>query len=351
MKRTGRATWIAGAGGFDGSVDLAGPSGGSAVESDDTFWNGYGYVKLKGLGPVELSVGASVESVDAPVGFLAPRDSGIGAADLPFSKTELSPKLGVTATLRTGTTLRAGAYHRLAPFLGRLQTLEPTQVAGFNQFFEDPGGTRSWSYGAAVDQTLGRRWFLGASYLRRDLTIPEAYCNRDLPAEWNEFDGCRGSTPSLVESRSSHDHLSRAYVSTAPALWLAGSVTYDRLEREFDTTFVTPTGSFQDRIRTERVRPELRFFAREGFFALLAGTRYDQEVDQFDDLTSPDRTEVTSTFWVADAAAGYRFPKRWGRFVVDARNVLNKKFEFYERSVQERVVPARSVVARLEITY
>jgi len=37
--------------------------------------------------------------------------------------------------------------------------------------------------------------------------------------------------------------------------------------------------------------------------------------------------------------------------VVDARNVQNRKFEFYERSVQERVIPARSVVARLEITY
>jgi outer membrane receptor protein involved in Fe transport len=60
---------------------------------------------------------------------------------------------------------------------------------------------------------------------------------------------------------------------------------------------------------------------------------------------------VNAEFWVADAAVGYRFPKRWGSFVIDARNVFNKKFEFYDRLVQERVVPARSIAARLEITY
>ena len=36
---------------------------------------------------------------------------------------------------------------------------------------------------------------------------------------------------------------------------------------------------------------------------------------------------------------------------VFGRNIFNKKFVFYERSIQETVVPARSIVARLEITY
>jgi outer membrane receptor protein involved in Fe transport len=132
---------------------------------------------------------------------------------------------------------------------------------------------------------------------------------------------------------------------------MSASVTYDDQDREFDTTSVTPTGIFQDRIRTKRLQPGVRFFCPVGIFVYLSGTRYDQEVDQFDDLTATDRNTVSSAFWVADATVGYRLPKRWGSVLVDARNVFNEKFTFYERSVQERVVPARSVVARLVITY
>ncbi len=348
VKRTGRMSWIAGAGGFRGNVDLA-AEGGPTLKGEDRFVNGYGYVSLGGLGPVEIKAGASVESVDAPVGLVPPRDSNIVPADLSYSKTEVSPKLGVTAAFGTGTTLRAAVYRRLAPYLGRLQTLEPTQAAGFNQFFEDPGGTRSWSYGAGIDQVVGRRYFVGASWLRRGLKIPEAYCNRET--QWNEFSGCAGFAPSVIEQRASDEWLLSAYGSAAPASWLAATVGYDDQDRKFDTTSVTPTGAFQDRIHTRRFRPALRFFSPQGIFAEFGATRYDQAVEQFDDLASSARTTVKSRFWVADALVGYRFPRRWGSLVVDASNLFNKKFEFYERSVQETVVPARSVVARLEITY
>ena len=138
---------------------------------------------------------------------------------------------------------------------------------------------------------------------------------------------------------------------TGSRRWLAATIGYDDQDRKFNSTSVTPTGVFQDRIRTKRLKPQVRFFSPQGVFVQVAGTRYDQAVRQFDDLASSARTTVTSTFWVADAAVGYRFPKRWGALVLDGHNVFNKKFEFYERSVQEDVIPARAIVARLEITY
>lgn len=348
VKRRGRATWIVGAGAFDGSFELDSTFGG-VVEGDDGFANGYGYLKLRTAGPVEFVFGGAVEDAEVPVGLLPPRDSVIQAVDLPFTETEFSPKVGVTATFATGTTLRAGVYRRLAPFLGRLQTLEPTQVAGFNQFFDDRGGTVSWNYGVGVDQQVGRRWFLGASYLVRDLDVPEAYCDR--ATEWNEFSGCAGFVPSVIEQRDDDEAIVRAYASVAAARWIVASLDVDDEDREFETTFVTPTGSFQDRVRTRRIRPEIRMFSPRGFFARISGTNYDQEVDQFDDLLSSDRTVVSSDFWTVDAVLGYRFPKRLGSVVIEGRNLDNEKFTFYERSIQERVVPARSVVARLEITY
>jgi len=348
VKRAGRATWIGGAGAFDGSVELV-PASGPGVEADDTFANAYGYVKLRALGPLEITVGAAVEDVESPAGLLPPRDSNIAVADLPYEKTEFSPKLGLTATLGSGTTIRAGAYRRLAPFLGRLQTLEPTQVAGFNQFFEDVGGTRSWNYGVGIDQQLARRVFLGASYVYRDLEVPEAYCDR--ATEFNPFSGCAGFVPSVIELRDNEERYLRGYLGGTVSRWIALSIGYDDWDREFDTTFVTPTGVFQDRVRTERIRPEVRLFVPMGLFFRLRGTWYDQKVDQFDTIGIPDRTVVQSDFRTLDAAIGYRLPKRWGSFVIEGRNLDNEKFEFYERSIQEGVIPARSVLARLEITY
>ena len=50
-------------------------------------------------------------------------------------------------------------------------------MAGFNQFFFEQGGTRSLSYGVGVDQEFTSRLFGGLSVLRRDLEIPEAFCD------------------------------------------------------------------------------------------------------------------------------------------------------------------------------
>ena len=348
VKQLGWGSLIAGAGGFSGTVELKSANGGGSIDGDDKFGNAYGYLKLRRMGPFEVTAGASVEKVETPIGLLPPRDSLIGTAALSYDATKVSPKIGATATFGTGTTVRAAVYHRLAPALGRLQTLESTQVAGFNQFFDDVGGTRSWSYGAGVDQKFGARWFMGASYLWRKLDVPEAFC-----AAPSQFGGCAGQAATFVDSRTSDDDWGTAYVSGALTTWMTATLGYDYYQRDFDTTETTSTGGFQDRVETQRFRPELRFFAPNGIFVRLAGARYDQQVDQRDafDAAVATLSTVNSEFWVMDAAIGYRFPKRWGSFVIDGRNVFNEKFLFYDRLVQEQVVPARQVTARLEITY
>jgi len=350
VKQLGWGSLIAGAGGFSGTVELSSATTGASIEGDDKFANAYGYVKLRKLGPLELTAGATVEKVETPVGLLPPRDSRIAPTALSYDATKVSPKIGATATFGTGTTLRAAVYHRLAPALGRIQTLESTQVAGFNQFFDDVGGSRSWSYGAGIDQKFGARWFVGASWLTRRLDVPEAFCATPDPSS-----GCGGDLfpATFVDQKESDDDWGTAYASGALTTWMTASLGYDYYQRQFDTTEKTATGGFQDRVETQRLRPEARFFTPQGIFVRLAGARYDQRVDQRDafDPAVATASVVNSEFWIMDAAVGYRFPKRWGSFVVDGRNVFNKKFEFYDRLVQEQVIPARSIAARLEITY
>ncbi len=197
--RQSRLTWTAGAGSFDGEQKLTGESPGlppTTLRGDDTFSNVYVYAKLREIGPVEITAGLSYEDVLAPVGLLPPRDSQIGVAGVEFEDNQFSPKFGLSARATARTVVRATAYARLNPAIGRLQTLEPTQVAGFNQFFDDPGGARSFNYGVGLDQQISSKVFLGFSALRRDVEIPEPFCDTpdpDFRCIGQVADGSRGT--------------------------------------------------------------------------------------------------------------------------------------------------------------
>ena len=341
-----RMTWVAGLGGFDGTFEARSVFDTVARKGDETFANAYGYLKIRDLGPFEITAGVSAENIDAPTGLLAPRDSNILPSDVTFSDTHVSPKVGATLFLKTGTTIRAGIYSRMAANLGRLQTLEPTQVSGFNQFYDDVPGTRSWNYGLGFDQQLAGMLFFGGSYLRRDSDIPEATCASPDP-----FSGCAFQPSTTVVDRSSDDDLGSAYVNVLIGKRLAMSADWYLENRDFDTTTMSPLALFQDKIDTQRSRAQARVFFPFGLFASATANYYDQEVEQFDDLTSPVRTTQTAKFWTLDAAVGYRLPRRLGSISIEGSNLTDREFDFYEQSLQENVIPARRVVLRADFAF
>ena len=52
------------------------------------------------------------------------------------------------------------------------QTLEPTTIAGFAQFFDDFNRTDAWTAAAGVDFRAASNVWMGAEYLYRSLDIP-----------------------------------------------------------------------------------------------------------------------------------------------------------------------------------
>lgn len=71
-----------------------------------------------------------------------------------FAKTYFNPKLGVQWQALDTLALRAAALKARQPTLVITRSLEPTQVAGFNQLFDDLNGTRSRLYGVGADWRL-----------------------------------------------------------------------------------------------------------------------------------------------------------------------------------------------------
>jgi hypothetical protein len=85
------------------------------------------------------------------------------------SRNQLNPKFGITWNILPNTTLRAAAFRVFKRTLLTNQTLEPTQIAGFNQFYDDLESTESRRFGVAVDQKFSQTIFAGVEFSRREL--------------------------------------------------------------------------------------------------------------------------------------------------------------------------------------
>ena len=88
--------------------------------------------------------------------------------------TRIDPKLGVTWTASDALTLRAAAFKTLTYNLSTSKQnaqprLEPTQVAGFNQFLFASNGDTATVYGLGLDGRLSYAMFAGIELAQRDV--------------------------------------------------------------------------------------------------------------------------------------------------------------------------------------
>jgi tetratricopeptide (TPR) repeat protein len=128
----------------------------AVAETDIRHPNLYAYSHLNYLPTATLTVGGSADFFD----------SG------PVDRRQFNPKFGLTWSPWPATALRAAVLRTVKRTLISNQTLEPTQVAGFNQFFDDAEGTTAWRYGIGIDQKFSAAVFGGAEFSRRELEVP-----------------------------------------------------------------------------------------------------------------------------------------------------------------------------------
>jgi hypothetical protein len=88
--------------------------------------NIYAYSQIRMLDPLVLTLGLSATALER--GNHLERD-------------QINPKLGLIWQALPGTMIRATAFRQLANSRFFTQTIEQTQIAGFNQFFDDYEGT------------------------------------------------------------------------------------------------------------------------------------------------------------------------------------------------------------------
>ncbi len=242
----------------------------------------------------------------------------------------VNPKFGLVWSILPSTTLRAAAFRVLKRFFVTDQTLEPTQLAGFNQFYDDLDGTKSTRYGFGLDQRFSADLFGGLELSWRDLT--------------------RTYTDRAAEEQDEGSY--RGYLHWAPHPRLALAAEYQFEEFERDTVLFEGEPEFRGlpELRTHYLPLAISYFHPSGLSTRLGATYVRQEA------TTRELSNVHDRFWTLDASIGYRLPRRYGLLSLDVKNLFDEEFEYqssFNAEAQQlpRFQPSRAVFLRINLWY
>lgn len=242
-----------------------------------------------------------------------------------------NPKIGLTWAPLPGTTVRAAGLRMLRGPELFSQTIEPTQVAGFNQFFEDVEGTVSWRYGLGIDQRFSSQFNGGIELSGRDLEVPftdSSSANITRESDWQES-------------------MTRVYLFWTPHPMWAGSIEYlyERFERDL---VYTGDGNFHD-LKTHRFPLGVSFFHPSGFSCQIKTTYIDQDGD----IGNRQGLEsAEDQFWIVDAFISYRLPRRLGKITLEARNLFDQDIHFQDTDpAYPDIYPEQLLLTRLTLSF
>ena len=287
--------------------------------SDKT--NGYIYTNLHFIPKINATVGFSYDSYNE--------------TNFP-SINGFNPKLGLQWNIVDNMRVRMAWIEMIKAPLATYQTIEPTQVGGFNQLYDDIDGTKSRRVGIGFDGHYQNKIFSGFEVSKRDLNIPIT----------------SSKSNGLLTQRDQHtDQKEDLYYGYLYAVlhkrWSA------RSEIRFEAFSRTGLGLEPKHFETLSIPSSVDYFNPNGLFANLAGTYVHQNVER----SGKNLPEGVENFFLIDASAGYRFTNRRGILSLDARNIFDENFVFQDINFNSsitavtRYVPSRAIFARITLNF
>jgi tetratricopeptide (TPR) repeat protein len=249
---------------------------------DPSFKNLYFYSLLTLPRRFTMTIGATFEDFKSSI----------------IKTQQFGPKFGLSWVVSDNITLRTAYLESLARPLHFEQSIEQTQVAGFNQRFDDVDGTKIKQLGFGIDSKLGKDISIGAELNRRDLLSP--LVNADAEHE----------------GRDEKHIIGYFYWTPTERLGLRIGYEKEKLERDF---------TFPLSLSTERSNIGFNYHWTSGLYMDIEGTWIDQEYNQFGEI-------LQDEFWNVDAIFGYRFLKHNGKAEIIVKNILDEDFQYHDLS-------------------
>ncbi len=248
-----------------------------------------------------------------------------------------SPKLGVVWN-EGNWTIRSAAFRTFKRDLAANQTIEKSQVAGFNQFYADLNGADSKNYAMALDYRPNNQTHTGMEFLYRDIDFPGLDINT---LEFTTFE------------------MSQQFGSIYFSRWLTDQTSL-RVAYEYDDNdldYVTEQNSFNQiaRAKTQVVPITLSHFLNQYITASYTASYVNQKntlalIDplSFEVFESRYREEA----WIFDLSLQAKLPKRYGVFEVGAKNLFDREVEIVDQTeTLLRFYPKQFLYARLQLNF
>ncbi|MEE4240828.1 MAG: TonB-dependent receptor [Desulfopila sp.] len=288
-------------------------------ENDFTtdHFNLYSYSQIHLLDEVAITLGLGFDGVDS----------------LMKDDSEFNPKLGIVWQPSMATQIRAAAFRSTTRFLFYGQTIEPTSVAGFNQFYDDMEGTTAWTYGTAIDHSFSSEWYGGAQYFRRLLDVP--------------YPDFSPTFEILLEEDEWQEDIGSAYLywTLSSRMALGLEYYYERYEHErFE--------GMQEirRLTNHRIVPTVKFFHPCGVSTTLRAGYVNQKGDFGSRFLGYE--EKDDEFWVFDLSLSYRLPKRYGILQLQVNNLFDEDFAYLDTDpAQSRLLQERQILASFTVSF
>ena len=244
-----------------------------------------------------------------------------------IKKNPINPKLGLIWKPMSSTTFRAALFRAMNITGLSNQTIEPTQIAGFNQFFDDPTGTVAWRYGAAIDHKFSNNFSAGLEYTERKLDVPDTAFRS---VNWSE-------------------QLGRAYLYVTPSDLSSVGVEYfyERFNRDENALSLGVRN-----VSTQWIPVTLSVFHPSGLSFAFRST-YVNQSGVFDDIGVPYSGD--SDFFIFDVNLSYRLPQRYGMLNVGIKNLFNNRFNFQStnqvNSNEQLFAPEMTLFGQLKLAF
>lgn len=227
-----------------------------------------------------------------------------------IEKSRFDPKLGLRWKLTPTFTLRAAVFRTMRRGMVANATLEPTQIAGFGQFYDEYNGT------VTLNRSIGFDYAFGA-----DSTLLADFTHR-------KFDSPKVIGEGITTRDGVDETIARLAVSTG-----VGRNTIVGIESVMDryTRRDSGDGSWVPTlVNTGAVTPSIRWFHPFGWFSIGSVNVVRQEVRRIQD--HPYGPGGVSNFQTVDFSVGWRKPGTASFISVDARNVLDHRFLYLDDS-------------------
>lgn len=246
-----------------------------------------------------------------------------------------SPKVGGSYRFSADWVMRAAAFRTYQRNLAYIQSIEPTQFVGFNQFYDDANMAEATNFAIALDGAFSARSNISFSYVTRDVDFPV----NNLGVEtWFEAE----------------DNLAGIEYQLALADAVNGTLGYFHNDYELEEGELTLIND-PVALTTKRVPLGLHFFWGDYLRFDVQSAYYDQEaaLSVYDELVGEASLQrKRSNAWVSDLALVAKFPGRHGDFRLGVDNVTGEDVQILGSDIRTLMFyPARLAYAAVRFSF